>query len=251
MGVIDRFSSIQIEEINTFKNDILIVYIFGIICVLIWSFSMIFIIVDFKRIFDMALCLIRRLPPTGLINNKDLLNYLLFKKGDEIEMGVTHKIFNNSFDGIICMNLDGVVEIINKSFTSDYGYSTEQLVGQLVGLIFDNDSRIKLENQIKLIKNHESSSYYTEHVIVITNDGRSVPSFITLFAIKGNENSLILVVCDETILLQKKNGPCMLIAIFNCLALKNIVKEKFISYGIENTDANFIAKNKSCHLKFY
>ena len=151
----------------------------------------------------MAICLIRRLPPVGLINNSELTNNLLFKKGEEVEIGVTHTIFNNSFDGIICLSVDGLVEIINKSFINDYGYSTEQLVGQLIGSIFDDDSRIKIENQLKLMKNHESNNY-SEHLICITNDGRAIPSYITLFGIKGNENNLILVIRDETVLLQKK-----------------------------------------------
>ncbi|KAK8840943.1 hypothetical protein M9Y10_027775 [Tritrichomonas musculus] len=204
LNVDDRLTYLQKTEIDSFNQKLLIFFIILIFCILIWTFSMIFIINDFKKTYSMALCLIRRLPPSGLINNRDLVNYLFFKKGEEIEMGVTHKIFNSSFDGIICMNLDGIVEIINKSFSTDYGYSTEQLVGQLIGIIFDNESRIKLENQLKLMKNNESSSYYTEHVTCFTNDGRPIPSFITLFAIKGNENSVILVVSDETILLQKK-----------------------------------------------
>jgi len=47
------------------------------------------------------------------------------------------------------------------------------------------------------------------------------------FALILGENGLLVTNADDT----------------NCLALKNIVKGKFISYGIENTDANFIAKN--------
>ena len=199
----DRFISLQKEETHSYSNNLLIYFFCGLIFVCIYSFLMFLIINNFKRIFNVAICLIRRLSPVGLINNSELTNYLLYKKSEEIEMSVTHTIFNNSFDGIICMNLDGIVEIINKSFINDYGYTTEQLVGQLVSIIFDGDSRIKLENQLKLMKNHESSNY-SEHVTCFTNDGRSVPSYITLFAIKGNENSLILVIRDETILLQKK-----------------------------------------------
>ena len=199
----DRYASLQKEEISRYKMNLFLFFICGIVFIAIMGIFISLISVNYKRIFSMAIRLIRRLSPPGLINNSELTNYLLYKKGEEIEMGVTHTIFNNSFDGIICMNLDGIVEIINKSFINDYGYSTEQLVGQLIGTIFDNESRAKLENQLKLIKNHESRDY-GEHVICFTNDGRSVPSYITLFAIKGSENSLILVIRDETILLQKK-----------------------------------------------
>lgn len=203
LAVGDRISFLQVEEINKYQLNILIFFICAIIFIIIWSSSMTMTIYIFRRFFNMAICLIRRLPPSGLISNSELTNYLLNKKGEEIEMGVTHTIFNNSFDGIICMNLDGIVEIINKSCVTDYGYSTEQMVGQLIGTIFDKESRIKLENQLKLIKNHESNNY-SDHVTCYTNDGRAIPSYITLFATKGDENSLILVVRDETILLQKK-----------------------------------------------
>ena len=200
----ERFNSLQKEEIMRYKTVLFVLFICGVISVAIWSFLLFIINYKFKRIFDMALCLIRRLSPVGFISNSELTNYLLFKKGEEIEMGVTHTIFNNSFDGILCLNPDGIVEIINKSFATDYGYSTEQLVGQMISTIFDNESRIKFENQLKLIKNHESSAFYTEHVICFTNDGRAVPSFINLIGLKGKENNMILVVHDETILLQKK-----------------------------------------------
>lgn len=203
LAVGNRFSSLQDEEIRGYKIDIFVFLICGIFFVLIWSSLVIYIISEFRRIFNMALCLIRRLTPVGLINNSELTNYLLYKKNEEIEMGVTHTIFNNSFDGIICINQDGIVEIINKSFINDYGYSTEQLVGQLVGTIFDDKSREQLENQLKLMKNHESPGY-TGDVVCFANDGRAIPSYITLFAIKENENSFILVVRDQTILLQKQ-----------------------------------------------
>lgn len=199
----ERFNDIQKDYVHNYSLNLILFFICGIVFLIIWSILMAFIINNFRRIFNMAICLIRRLSPVGFINNTELINYLLYKKSEEIEMGVTHAIFNSSFDGIICMNLDGIVEIINKSFANDYGYSTEQLVGQLIGTIFDNASREKLENQLKLIKNHESTGY-TQDVICFTNDGRAVPSFITLFATKQNENSLILVIRDQTILLQKK-----------------------------------------------
>ena len=95
----------------------------------------------------MALSLIRRLPPVGLVNNNELIGYLLYKKNEEIEMGITHSIFNNSFDGIICLNLDGIVKIVNKSFIIDYDYSAEQLIGQTITSIFDAESKEKLDNQ--------------------------------------------------------------------------------------------------------
>lgn len=199
----DRYTALKEEENKRFKLNSLIFFIgaviFNIVCLIFMSL----IILNFQRVFNISLCLIRRLPPVGLITNSELTNYLLYKKGEEIEIGVTHKIFNNSFDGIICLTMDGVVEIINKSFTNDYGYSTEQLVGQQIGLIFDTDSRIKVENQLKLMKNHESRDY-ADNVICLTNDGRMIQTYITLFVTKGNENNFILVVRDETVLLEKK-----------------------------------------------
>lgn len=203
LEVSNRFEEIQNEEVKQYKINLTIFFLSGIVFLLIWLFLMIFIINNFKRIFEMAICLIRRISPANFINSNELINYILYKKSEEIEMGVTHAIFNNSFDGIICMNHDGIVEIINKSFANDYGYSTEQLVGQLIGTIFDSSSREKIETQLALIKNHESSMY-KQDVICFTNNGQAVPSFITLFAIKGIENSLILVIRDQTILLQKK-----------------------------------------------
>ena len=49
------------------------------------------------------------------------------------------------------------------------------------------------------------------------------------FALLVDENGLLVTNADDK----------------NCYALKNIVKSKFISYGIENEDADFIAKNIS------
>ena len=199
----NRFTSLRKEEISKYKLNLFIYLLCGIVFLIFYLLLMISIITIFKRIFNMAICLIRRLSPVGLINNNALINYLFSRKNEEIEMGLTHSIFNNSFDGIICLNLDGIVEIINKTFANDYGYSPEQLVGQLIGTIFENESRVKLENQLKLMKNHESRDY-GEQLICFTNDGRKVPSFVTLFAIKENENNLILIIRDESILLQKK-----------------------------------------------
>lgn len=204
LDVINRFALLQQEKVNDFNRNIMIFFICGIICLLIWSFILFFVYNQFRRIYNMTICLIRRLPPVGLINNHELANYLLSKKSENVEMGVSHTIFNNSFDGIVCINLDGIVEIVNKGFSNDYGYSTDQLVGQLISTIFEKESKEKLENQLKLFKNHESSNYYADDMICFTNDGKAVPSFINLFSIKENENCLILVIRDETILLQKK-----------------------------------------------
>ncbi|OHS98484.1 hypothetical protein TRFO_35076 [Tritrichomonas foetus] len=199
----ERLDEFQNEHLSTYKKTITGLFIGGILTTGVYALLLVYTLFTYKRVFNMLIRLIRRLPPSGITNNHELLNYLLHRKGHDIEMGISQTIFNNSQDGIICMNLDGIIESVNKSFIYDYGYSPEQLLGQMVGTLFDQSSRDILEKQIKFLQNRESTNF-EGHLVCFTNENSAVPSYVTLFGLKGNANCLILVVRNETLLIESQ-----------------------------------------------
>jgi PAS domain S-box-containing protein len=72
----------------------------------------------------------------------DLLNKAPEK--EEGKMNASKSVIINVKDVVVCMNRNESIEVVNKSVSSLFGYTPEQLLGQPLSCILASESNSKL-----------------------------------------------------------------------------------------------------------
>jgi len=131
----DLLESLRVTKIIFTVIEIVVSFIiFGII----WA------IINWVEIgYTTALVLIRRLTPQSIVASGPLLNYLLNKKAskNESEMTMEHSVMHNSSDAILCLSRIEVIEVVNLAVTSLLGYTPEQLLGQPISILINEQQQ--------------------------------------------------------------------------------------------------------------
>jgi len=197
-----RLTEMITIRLLTYDNTIRILSILGFLLSVLSMISIQSLVSSLDSAHLTLVLLLRRFPPVGIINNNKLLGYLLNQNSDKggNDSTIEGSIVNNSNDGIICINLNGIVEIVNPSVTSILGFSPEQLLGQSIETIFDKESFATINNQITLMNSHQSSSTYEGHIICIDDSDQKIPCSLTLnFVGSSGESSesYVVIIRDE------------------------------------------------------
>ena len=97
-------------------------------------------------------------------------------------------VFNNAkVNGIIIMNLSGVIERVNSAFTTTFGYTTEDLKGKHFRILYIEKDQVLRRPEIELNTTHREGSSSDENYLV-HQDG--TPIWVT--------GESILVKTDDT-----------------------------------------------------
>ena len=88
-------------------------------------------------------------------------------------------ITNSVADGIITMDLDGIIETTNPAAASIFGYEGDELVGERMQTLID-DSSYLAEVQRCLVDDAESGAARQAEVTGTTKDGRPIPLELAL-----------------------------------------------------------------------
>jgi PAS domain S-box-containing protein len=140
-----------------------------------------------------------------------LLSYLLNKapEKDESKMTASKSVIINTKDAVVCMNRSESIEVVNKSVSSLFGYTPEQLLGPPLSCILANESNSKLYEQIALMRNDEAPLTLQTHCVGVTDDEQNIPVSCTVLGIPLDEKSkaaqsFVVILRDETELLQQR-----------------------------------------------
>lgn len=161
--------------------------------------------------YIIVLTLLRRVNPVSVAASPELINYLLDKSTTQnsMTMSTSQAIIFNSTDSVLFLGTNGVVDILNPSVTTMFGYTPEQLLGQSVVTVFDEDSKSKsqIEQQIELMKNHQSALTYEDHTVCISDRDEKIPCCITIIGIVNADNeieSFVIILRDESELIAQQ-----------------------------------------------
>lgn len=186
-------------------------FAFGGIAVLLLAYAIfIWNLQNLDTAFEGSLQLLKRLPPLHVVSNQALLNYLLNKKGDKGQgkMTASKAVIYNAQDAVICLSRGESIEVVNKTVSGLFGYTPEQLLGQSISAILQQEENGVLYEQMELMRNGEAALTYECHLVGRTDDDQTIPVKVTLLGIKDEKSkaaqSFVVIMRDETFSLKKK-----------------------------------------------
>jgi len=203
-NVLNRLMVLASELYDKMILNMTIILASCILLCIIWSYLSISLANTLSNDYEVLLSFVRRVPPQQIINHKTLLNIILNKDNSnrKQDLTISGNVIQVSIDAIICTGLNGVVEMVNPSVSNLLGYTPEQLLGQPISLFFSEKDVQKLENQVVLMKEGQSSMIFEEHMTCISDDAQEIPCSITILGMKGknesNANSFVFILRDET-----------------------------------------------------
>lgn len=172
-----------------FKQIHITYMICSLVIVLIAFLLMVRLIVILNKAYKGCLLLLRRISPIAIVNDVELVSYLLNKTSEKNEgsSSTDQGIIKNSQDAILCLSSSGIIEIVNPSVNHLFGFTPEQLLGQPVSTsLFDEKNGSIINNKIFLMLNKQSPLSYEDHVMCITDEEKEVPCQIMIFGMTSD-----------------------------------------------------------------
>jgi len=262
LHVFNRLSQVT-QRLNQIINEYLILFNTNLAALLVGSIVLsliqLFFVLGTTSILDDANCmcniLLMRIPPRSIVSEDILMDYVLNKKSQakRQDMSFSQLVIHNSNDALLFLSKNGIVELINQSVTRLLGYAPEQLLGQSVLYVFSEQEKIKLQEQITLIKNGQSAEVYVGHTSCMTDSNYQIQCQITLLGVKSSStneiSSFVIILKDESELTKqqreaetaKKNSEDLLFQILpRSIVLRLNEGEKNISFSVNSASIMFI-----------
>jgi PAS domain S-box-containing protein len=164
--------------------------------------------VVYDQAFFAAMTVLRRLPPSTIILDRNLKSFLLSHdlNSQSEEMSLGQLIIQNSESPILLLGRTQIVETVNFSFTETFGYNPEQLLGQQFTSFISTEQKEEINKQLALIRLGQIDDYYDGHTICIAIDDVEMPCKITIIGIrkKANEemNRYVVILRNESLVLK-------------------------------------------------
>jgi len=205
-----RLNSLMEDDVISFSTYLFYFLVLGI-CVSIINYL---VLLNIRKIMDSAhkagLMLLRRVPPSGIVANKTLVDYLVgrnFMK-EKNDLSISSTVFHKTSDGIACVSLSGVIEEINESITKIFGSTPEQLLGQPIKGLFSEEDSQKLIGQMALISSNQTSNSYEGYFECVNDSEQKIHCKISLHGISLSSNKdismYVLIIRDETELINQQ-----------------------------------------------
>ncbi|KAK8890108.1 hypothetical protein M9Y10_034868 [Tritrichomonas musculus] len=249
----ERFDHLVVSFLENFKTSHIIFYIIQLIVIVIIFIVGFLLWKHFNNAYDTALLLLRRVSPVAVVSNTKLLKYILdISSNDKVNvMSTSESIVKNSLSSIICIGKMKTIEIVNKSVSSMLGYTPDQVLGQNIENIFDDESAFIVNQKIDLMMAKQCPLYYESHIMCVNDNNMKVPCMIMMIGIENDENELsfVIVLNEESELIeqQKKAEEAKASSeklLYNILPRSIVTRinagEKDISFTVEKATICFI-----------
>ncbi|OHT00793.1 Adenylate and Guanylate cyclase catalytic domain containing protein [Tritrichomonas foetus] len=211
--IADRLDQIFKTKLRTFNIMLVVVVIISILFVIAVYFIENIIIGSFERQIETFKCLILRINPITFVANANLIALVYGKTSstDSNIVSAAHAVFITSHDAMISLNQEGVIESINPSATTIFGYTPEQMLGQHLKMLFNPELK---ENStmfytMQLMQSGQASLIYEAEVNGTRDDERQVPLKVTLLGFSSDDriaDNFALMCKDQTQEIKQKTA---------------------------------------------
>ena len=187
----ERWDAVSVKYGKDFKQLHTIFLCCSLIIVFIAFALMIRLTMILTSAYKGCLLLLRRVPPIAIINDNELVSYLLDRTEEKSQSNSStdQGIIKNSQDAILCLSSSGIIEMVNPSVNHLFGFTPEQLLGQPVTTsLFDEKNGSNVNNKIFLMLNKQIALSYEDHVTCITDDETEVPCHIMIFGMTSDND---------------------------------------------------------------
>ncbi|OHS97113.1 hypothetical protein TRFO_09687 [Tritrichomonas foetus] len=191
--IIFSMSSVFLHD---YQNSLMWSFIGGEISVILLFLALLINIYFFEIIYKGGIILIRHLPPDTMLENRDLLKFLLLRDHGvkEEEMTVTQSIMYHSNDIIFYVTLDGIIDGVNQAITEVLGYSKDQLLGKNVESLFNEETKNEVHKQISQLASGEQNSLVRIDANCLTANNKTKFFTLTLF----RSTVIVAILTDKT-----------------------------------------------------
>jgi len=213
LDVSSRVNQLSIDSQSDFQTILILMLIISVgmsVLILILSLRLSAI---FDSAYDAALVLIRRVPPVFILNEDSLMSFVMNKKNREKkqDLSFAQQVIYNSGDAIFFLSKNSIVEMINPGVSRLLGYVPEQLLGQSISTIVNEESKNQLLQQINMIRNRQTSEVFEDHIVCLSDSNNQIQCHLTILGIKSESShdisSFVVFLRDESELLnQQKNA---------------------------------------------
>ncbi|OHT01729.1 Adenylate and Guanylate cyclase catalytic domain containing protein [Tritrichomonas foetus] len=194
--------------ISKLRLILLILLIVGIVYSIFGTFIMNFYINKLDTAYKGGLQLLRRVPPIACTSNHSLMNYLLNKKAEKNDdkMTASKSVIFMSHDSVLCLNKNESIEVVNHAVTDLFGYTPEQLLGQNISCVLQEETSQNVFHQLQLMRHGQCSMIYETDAIGKSDDDNTIPVHVTVLGIAENgvAKSFAIVLRDQTELQRHK-----------------------------------------------
>jgi guanylate cyclase len=163
-----------------------------------------------NRCYDVLLALMRRVSPAAILAFPPLEEYLLNRSSAKRRVGMSadERIIDTSLDCVICTNQSGLVDMINPAVTKTFGFSPEQLLGQSIVSLMPGEHGEKIDQQRKLMAEHQSGAVFEGHTVCVADDETEIPCWISLLALSSGAevSAFVAIIRDETQLIAQQEA---------------------------------------------
>jgi PAS domain S-box-containing protein len=207
-GTLDRLYVLNNKEMDTMVLFGLVLMFCTILSCVIYGAHGLMVYFRSVTLYRTGLSLLHRLPPSAFASQKQLLDFVLGRvsQKDRAEMSVAQSTIHLAADAIVCTGQSGVVEIVNDAVTTVVGYSPDQLLGQNVKLLFIFPDAEKVETQMTLMQQGQSSRTFEMSVTCVTDADEQLMCHLTLLGMSGSTGgigSFVFIMRDESELAQQ------------------------------------------------
>ncbi|KAK8850300.1 hypothetical protein M9Y10_018429 [Tritrichomonas musculus] len=206
---IERLTELADASNSETTNMMYVFLVFGIVCSFLVFIGGFILKSTATMSYRALLGEMKRIPPHLMIANKDLKNFLLNK--DEEKDTITsdsRSVLHNSSDAMMCVNLTGVVEMVNPAVTATLGFTPEQVLGQPIMSFFHPDDANKIIDEMQIIVEGQNGTVYEDHMQCITDNSTLLPVATTLLGMQLEDGvstqSFVIILRNESELIKRQ-----------------------------------------------
>jgi PAS domain S-box-containing protein len=203
LGIDMRLTEMKNEVKSAFENAMTAIYVASIVIILMAFVIEFQFLSKLETAYNVCLCLLKKLPPSSILGNTDLLDYILGKKKSDarIKTSVAENIVLGSTDGIILASHLGIIDVVNQACCNILACSQEDLLGQHMTVIFGGDGVADIQAQIQLLQDHQRNSDMWEGEVncKTQDDNKTLLCQVTILAMYGSDgciSDLIMIIRD-------------------------------------------------------
>jgi guanylate cyclase len=202
-GIDQRITEMKQEAKDSFGSAMTAVYVSSVLIILVAFVIEFQFLSKLATAYSVCLCLLKKLPPSSILGNADLLDYVLGKKklDERIKTSVAETIVLGSADGIILASHLGIIDVVNQVCCNILTCSQEDLLGQHMTVIFGGDDVAHIQAQIRLLQDHQRNSDMWEGEVdcKTQDESKTILCQVTILAMYGSDESisdLIMIIRD-------------------------------------------------------